>query len=508
MHRIPRRTFLKAAGAALLAAAPGSARAQQAARPNVLFICVDDLRPQLSCYGKDFMHTPHLDRLAAEGTVFTNHFVQVPTCGASRCSLLTGQRPHAPGRIGNHAFETLPRDVPVDPVSMPHLFRQNGYRTVTIGKVSHSPTGRRCGTPSGRFDEAGNLIYSGVNDNELELPFAWDKAYGPTGEWGNPWSAFFGYAGGKTRSYTAKKSPAVEAADVPDTGYPDGLTAETAIQELRALKDDPFFLAVGFFKPHLPFNAPKKYWDLYNRDEIPLAEHKDPPANVDLGLSLHPNGELVGRYAALSDPADATDEEARRLRHGYFACVSYVDAQIGRVLDELDRLGLRDNTIVVVWGDHGWHLGDLHVWGKHTTYEFSMRSALLMRVPGVTQPGTRAAGLVESLDLYPTLADCCGLEIPEDLDGCSIAPVLRNPSHAGKDGAFGYWVRGSNKAMTLRTARYRVVEWVDREGNVAQVELYDHETDSDETCNVAAEHRELTAALLEQLHRESPRLAG
>ncbi|MCP4639487.1 MAG: sulfatase-like hydrolase/transferase, partial [bacterium] len=284
-HRIPRRTFLKTAGAALLAAGPVAAA--PANRPNVLFICVDDLRPQLNCYGKNFMQTPNLDRLAAEGTVFSNHFVQVPTCGASRCSLLTGQRPHAPGRLGNGAFTTLNRDEPTDPVTMPHLFQQNGYSTVSVGKVSHLPTGRRCPKPSGRFDKDGNMTYSGPGDDEHELPFGWDKAYGPTGEWGDPWSAFFAYAGGKTRSYTEEKSPAVEAADLPDTGYPDGLIAEAAIKELQTLKDDPFFLSVGFYKPHLPFTAPKKYWDLYNRDEIPLAEHKDPPANVDLPLSLH-----------------------------------------------------------------------------------------------------------------------------------------------------------------------------------------------------------------------------
>ncbi|MCP4645438.1 MAG: sulfatase-like hydrolase/transferase, partial [bacterium] len=256
-----------------------------------------------------------------------------------------------------------------------------------------------------------------------------------------------------------------------------------------------------------PFTAPKKYWDLYNRDEIPLADHKDPPANVDLALSLHRNGEMTGRYAALKDPADATDDEARQLRHGYFACVSYVDAQIGRVLGELDRLGLRDNTIVVVWGDHGWHLGDLHVWGKHTAYEFSLRSALLMRAPGVTQPGSHAAGLVESLDLYPTLADCCGLDAPKGLDGCSVAPVLRNPDHPGKDGAFGYWRKGPHKAVSLRTARYRVVEWVDGKGKTAQVELYDHENDPDETRNIADEQPGVTEKLLKQLRAESPRLA-
>ena len=292
---------------------------------------------------------------------------------------------------------------------------------------------------------------------------------------------------------------------MPDTGYPDGLTAEAAVRELRQLKDEPFFLAVGFYKPHLPFCAPKKYWDLYDRSAIPLAPHPAPPKNIDPSLSLHRNGELTGRYAALKDPAEATEEEARQLRHGYFASVSYVDAQIGKVLDELDRLGLRDNTIVVVWGDHGWHLGDLHVWGKHTTFEFSLRSALLMRVPGKAA-GAHASGLVESLDLYPTLADCCGLETPKGLHGTSLAPLLENPEQPGKDGAFGYWRRGKHTAKTLRTERYRFVQWKDRHGKVVQRELYDHQTDPHETTNVAAEHPDLVAKLTKQLDLEAPKL--
>lgn len=509
---VSRRAFLRGAGAALMGAtacATGRAASSRRQQPNVLFICVDDLRPQLSCYGRDFMHTPNLDRLAAEGLVFNNHFVQVPTCGASRCSLLTGQRPNAPGRLGNGAFHTLSRTSPEDAPSLPYMFQQNGYTTVSIGKVSHSPSGRRVPKPSGRYDSDGKMIYSGPRDNEPELAFAWDRVYGPIGEWGDPWSAFFAYAGGKTRSYTENKSPATESADVPDTGYPDGLTADAAVKELRQLKDGPFFLSVGFYKPHLPFCAPKMYWDLYDRDEIPLPEHSAPPKNVDLSLSIHRNGELTGRYAALKDPAHASEAETRRLRHGYFACVSYTDAQIGRVLGELDRLGLRDNTIVVVWGDHGWHLGDLHVWGKHTTFEFSMRSALLMRVPGMTKAGSHTDALVESLDLYPTLAECCGLKAPgKGLGGTSLTPVLRDPKHPGKDGAFGYWHRGKRKAKTLRTRRYRLVEWLDPDGKQVQVELYDHQSDPDETVNVAGEHPEVVARLLKQLHKEKPVLVG
>ncbi len=227
---------------------------------------------------------------------------------------------------------------------------------------------------------------------------------------------------------------------------------------------------------------------------------------MDPALSLHRNGELTGRYAALEDPAHATEEEARRLRHGYFASVSYVDAQIGRVLDELDRLGLRENTIVVVWGDHGWHLGDLHVWGKHTTFEFSLRSTLLIDAPGM--PGGAATeALVESLDLYPTLAGLCGLDAPNTLDGADITPVLADPAHPGKTGAFGHWMRGKHIATSLRTPRYRLTRWKTPDGEVVQTELYDHQADPGETVNIAAQHPEVVRELAPQLEARRPALA-
>ncbi len=503
-HGLSRREFLRQAAAGACAAGlAGQAAGAAANRPrNVLFICVDDLRPELSCYGRDLMATPNLDRLAASGVVFENHFAAVPTCGASRCSMLTGMRPRTMKALTNSAFEELPREKGGQANSLPELFRRNGYVTASVGKVSHTPDGRRNAQPSGLFDDRGNMRRSGADDGEPELPFAWDRVHAPAGEWGDSWSAFFAYEGGKTRSYLEQKSPAWEAADVPDTGYPDGLIADAAIHELNALKDGPFFLAVGFYKPHLPFCAPRKYWDLYDRAAIPLPEHREPPRNVDLALSLHPNGELTGRYAALANPGEATDEETRLLRHGYFACVSYVDAQIGKVLDELDRLGLRENTAVVVWGDHGWHLGDLHVWGKHTTFDFSLRSALILSVPGMDAPGTRVSGIVESMDLYPTLADCCGLTPPDGLDGISLLPALRGGA-VEKIGAFGYWRRGRHKAVTLRTPAHRIVEWSDESGKTVQTELYDHIADPHETVNIAEAHPEITAKLRKQLHGQS-----
>lgn len=308
--------------------------AEPSHRKNVLFIAVDDLRPQLHCYGREEMVTPNIDRLAADGRMFRRHYVQVPTCGASRCAMLTGRYPSQPGQYDNEAFETLPREGPAI-ASLPGMFRAHGYRTVSIGKITHSPDGRR-------------------DDGQDELPFAWDETGVPSGPWKTGWDAFFAYADGSTR--IPGQTPATERADVSDDGYPDGLIADAAIAELNELQGQPFFLAVGFFKPHLPFNAPTKYWDLYDPAVLPAATNPQAPMNVDPAISLHKSSELTPRYTGLKEPGVVSEAEARNLQHSYRACVSYVDAQIGRVLEELDHLGLRENTIVVLWGDHGWHL--------------------------------------------------------------------------------------------------------------------------------------------------------
>lgn len=451
----------------------------------------------------DFMHTPNMDRLAGEGVLFKNHYVQVPTCGASRCSLLTGLRPRSNAHLSNSAFNTLPREKGASPTSMPELFRDNGYTTVSMGKVTHTPSGRRWPKPSGMYTPDGKMVFSGPADREPELALAWDYVDGPADAWEDPWSAFFGYAGGKTRTYQDPKMPAWEAADVPDTGYPDGLIAEEAIQQLRKVKNKPFFLAAGFFKPHLPFCAPKKYFDLYDPEAIPLPPHPAAPQHVDLTLSSHKNGELTGNYAALTDPLHATEAETRQLRHAYCACVSYADAQVGKLLDELDTLGLRDNTIVVLWGDHGWHLGDLHIWGKHTAFEYALRSTLVMRVPGAKANGSATSGIVESLDLYPTLADYCRLKTPKPLDGTSLRPMLEEAEHPGKDAAFGYWKSGKAVARTMRTAKWRVTEWKNPDDTTVQTELYDHESDPGETVNVAATQEEVLKQLLPRLQANS-----
>jgi arylsulfatase A-like enzyme len=470
--------------AALAAALSGMARAAEPPY-NVLFIAIDDLRPQLHCYGHDEMSTPNIDRLASQGRLFERQYVQVPTCGASRCALLTGRYPTVPAAYDNDAFATLPRERATAVMTMPELFHEHGYQTVSLGKISHNPAGVR-------------------PDGEAELAFGWDETSMPAGKWGTPWNAFFGYADGSTR--TPGQSPSTEHADVGDEGYPDGLLADAAVEKLRALKGRPFFLAVGFIKPHLPFNAPERYWDLYGCDQIPAAKWERPPRGVDPAISLHKSSELTPRYTGLATPGVVTAEEGCQLRHAYAACVSYVDAQVGKVLAELERLGLADNTIVVLWGDHGWHLGEHGIWGKHTLHEVALRSPLVVRVPKMASPGVATSGLVEAVDIFPTLAGLCELGPVTGVDGASFAPLLADPGAAGKPAAYGFWSAG--RGHSIRTDRYRLTQYTERgaPGRLAQVELYDHQSDPEETDNIAAMHPEIVRDLSTKLREHVPML--
>jgi len=501
--RMDRRGLLKrvaATAAAGLATgwAPGAPQRKRPAaakestdRPNVLMICVDDLRPELGCYGVKGIHTPNIDRLASRGRVFLRHYIQSAVCVPSRYSLLTGMRtPPNWGRVRKLKTE------PTRPVSFAHLFRRGGYRTVCLGKISH--------LPGGVIDP---------KQKTHEVPFSWDLAYAPVGKWKDPWGAFFCYADGSVREYgygrNKTNTPAYEMADVPDEGYADGLNAQEAVKQLRDLKvrRQPFLLAVGFYKPHLPHNAPKKYWDLYDPAKVGQAANRTPPENVDPAISLHPSFEVTTHYAWPGGKGKITDAQAVNQRRAYFACVSYIDAQVGKVLDELKRLGLDRDTIVLLWGAHGWHLGEHGIFGKQTNFEVATRSPLIVSVPGMTAPGEPANGLVETVDIYPTLTDLCGLTAPAELAGTSLGPLLENPNHPGKDGAYSFFGRGKLFGKTLRTDRYRIVEWTDRKaGKVVQTELYDHQADPCETRNIAAQHPEVVRKLLPRLRAGKTRM--
>jgi iduronate 2-sulfatase len=471
--------------AMLLATAFTNAQKQKGtrARYNVLFIAVDDLRPELGCYGSNYIHSPNLDKFAAQAVRFDNQFVAVPTCGASRASLLTGRLPRTIQDVSNEAMEhkKFANHQNEVPESFIHALRKNGYNTIGIGKISHSPDG---------------YVYKYLQPKSevLELPQSWNEMLLDPGKWGTGWNAFFGYANGTNRNELKGAVKPFEIVDADDESYVDGLTANLAVKKLGELagKNQPFFLGVGFFKPHLPFNAPKKYWDLYNESKISLTPSPDIPKNVN-NASFHQSGEfndykLGDEKASLSRPF--SDDYARKLRHAYYASVSYVDAQIGKVLAELKRLKLDQNTIVVVWGDHGWHLGDDRVWGKHTLSEWALRSPLIIRVPGTTK-GASSNRIVSSIDVYPTLMELCGIKTSYTTDGKSLVPLLKDPAGSKWDNvAYSYFRRG----ITVRTDNYRFTKYFRKEGPV--IELYDHKTDPYENNNIADTHPDIVESIM------------
>lgn len=461
-----------------LVALVNPAKPEKPGRPNVLFIFVDDLRPDLGCYGNREVVSPHMDAFAKEAAVFNRHYVVIPTCGASRYSLLTGKLPRTVAQLDNNAFETMmaPNTRTNTPESFVDLFRRNGYRTVGIGKVSHAVDGYIYG-------------YNEEKGNRMEMPQSWDEMLLDAGKWKTGWNAFFGYADGSSRTSKNGAVKPYESGNVDDDGYVDGLSAKLAVGKLDELakSGQPFFLGVGFFRPHLPFNSPQKYWDLYDEKALSLTPSPNLPENVN-PASLQNSGEFNsykkgGEIASLSHPV--SDDYARKLRHGYYASVSYTDAQIGKVLDRVKALNLDKNTIVVIWGDHGWHLGDYRVWGKHTIFERGLRSVLIMKAPGMVAKGRLREEVVSSADIYPTLAELCNLPKPEGLDGKSLTPLLLRKKYTWNNLAYGYF----NKGISVRNERYRYTRYL-REGQPT-VELYDHETDPFENINVAESRPEI-----------------
>lgn len=448
----------------------------KAGPPNVLFIAVDDLRPELNCYGQDHIISPNLDRLAAEGFVFERSYCNVPVCGASRASLLTGLRPK-PDRFLNYSTYA-DKDAP-EAVSLPQHFRENGYRTFSYGKVFHHQNDK-----SGSWSEApwhpANDLGPGTSWRDYQLPE--NIALDADGD--------------------AKRGPAYEKAAVADTAYFDGKVARKAAETLQQLagQEQPFFMALGFMKPHLPFNAPARYWEMYQERDIQLTAVPDQPQDAPRQAN-HNFGELR-HYAEIPDAGPVADSMARKLIHGYYASVSYVDAMVGQVLDELKRLGLDKNTIVVLWGDHGWSLGDHGLWCKHSTFDVAMRAPLFVKVPGFSG-GQRIDALTEFVDIYPSLCDLAGLPRPDHLQGDSFLPLLKDPAAEGKKELFCRWV----SADAVKTDRYLYTEWFDKEGGSVGRMLYDHQEDPAETINIAErpEHAELVAELSARLRAQRSR---
>lgn len=446
-------------------------------RPHVLLVCVDDLKPVLGCYGDKTVKSPYIDRLALKGMTFDMAYCNQAVCSPSRNSLLTGLRPQT---LGIYDLATNFRKARPEALTLPRHFRDQGYKTQGLGKIFH------------------------VGHGNTEDPVSWSVPH---------FSAkTIGYALPENRAKQTRegaffenqspnnlpKGAPYENADVADEAYGDGKIADEAIKRIRETArnpGEPMFLAVGFLKPHLPFCAPKKYWDLYDRDSFSLAELTHPPEGAP-SFALTNSGELRN-YRDIPGEGPLDENLQRTLIHGYHACVSYMDAQLGRVLGELERSGLAENTIIVLWGDHGWHLGDHGLWCKHTNYEQATRIPLIVSAPDKVRRGMHTAALTETVDIYPTLCELAGIPIPRGLDGRSFADVLQNPRLKPKAFVQHVYPRGDLMGRALRTDRYRLVEWKKpgEPASSADLELYDYKTDPRETKNLAAEEPEIARSL-------------
>ncbi|MEM7479127.1 MAG: sulfatase [Planctomycetota bacterium] len=478
----------------LLFACPSFVPAQELSqtRPNVLFIAVDDLRPELNCYGAEHIHSPNIDRLAGQGILFENAYCMVPTCGASRASLMTGLRP-SPRRFTNY-LARADKDAP-EAVPLHKLFLDAGYQTISLGKVFHHSNDHADGWSEPPWD-------SEKEQYQLSEQYLADVAE-------------------HKQQFPKKKrhrGMPFESADVPEEHYPDADCAARAVRYLEQFaktketkdakaankeKEQNFFLAVGFLKPHLPFNAPKKYWDLYDPTKISLPDNYYPPKDAPK-IALHNSGELRS-YAGIHPSAPVDAATGQSLIHGYYACVSFIDAQVGLLLDALEDTGLAENTVIVLWGDHGWQLGEHGMWNKHSCFETSMHTPMIVVTPASRRPaspgksGARAAGIVEFIDIYPTLCELTGIRIPAHVQGESFMRLLQNPASAGKQFAVGRFKTGE----TIRDAQFRYSEYPQGKGERPQLAgqmVYDHRVDPGENFNQMGKLPEEVARLSRKLH--------
>ena len=490
--------FLTAAVISLLCLGGSAfaADAAQATRPNILLICIDDLKPTIGCYGDPLAVTPNIDRLASQGLRFDAAYCNQAVCAPSRNSLLTGLRPET---LGIYDLGTNFRKSRPDAVTLPQHFKNRGYRTEAFGKIFHIGHGNTNDKASWSTPH-----FRGKGDYAL----AENRPAKGTRE-----EALFTNVPAEQANRLPKGAP-YESAEVEDEAYADGLVAACAVERIAAAAktpDEPFFLAVGFVKPHLPFCAPKKYWDLYDPAKFELAQLRHPPEGAP---DFAPTDWRELRNYAESPQSGPVDEAMqRRLIHGYYAATSYADAQIGKVLAALQANGLDKNTIIVLWGDHGWHLGDHGMWCKHTNYQQAARIPYIIDLPSGVRAGEASNELVETVDLYPTLCELAGLDLPYELDGASLVPVL-NDAGAHTDGvALHVFPRGQRLGRAIRTERYRLVEWKNpgAPAEEAILELYDYQRDPEESRNLAAEQPEVVAelrAILAQQPEAKPQVTG
>ncbi|MCG6155295.1 sulfatase-like hydrolase/transferase [Rubinisphaera margarita] len=468
---------------------------QAAERPNVLLILVDDLKPALGCYGDPIAKTPHIDNLAARGMRFDRAYCNQAVCAPSRFTLMLGSHSTSTGLygLGSELRQILP-----DAITMPqHFAKHGGYRTESLGKVFHIGHGNNGDPESFQVPHFHDKVIEYLDPASTGGQLTREEAY------------FTNQKLNAIRSLP--RGAAFESPRVEDTEYADGRVAAETIRRLRAARErrqndgTPFFITAGFARPHLPFSAPQKYWDLYDPASLPMPERETLPDEAP-PVAGKRGGEITNYKPVPTEPdAEFSEDLKRQLIHGYYASTSFVDAQIGKVLDELEQLGLAENTIVVLWGDHGFHLGDLGIWTKHTNYEQANRIPILIAAPGITKPGTSTHQPAESVDIFPTLAQLAGLPAPEGpqpIDGVSLVPVLNNPSTRVRDHAYHAYPK-KKLGRAIRTERYRLVEWQafnDGEES-AEYELYDYETDPLETLNLAPSQPKVVSKLKQILDR-------
>ena len=473
----------------------GVGLAQTTQKKNILFIAVDDLKPLLGCYGDPLAKTPNIDRLASRGAIYTHSYCQQAVSGPTRASLLTGK---SPDNTKIWDLNTLIRDMNPNIVTFPQYIRSKGYITAGIGKifdprsVDSSQDALSWSVPYIRDTDfmdnsTGAIVNYYFKSPETRAQAATIQAQGMA----------LGLTGKPLNDYVLRLvMPSSECIDIIDEAYGDGAIARGAVDFLnKQTTTSPFFLAVGFRRPHLPFVAPKKYWDLYNRDQMPLAQYRKKVLN-GTDLAYHKSEELKG-YTDIPplysftdiDNTILPDSKAKELIHGYYACISYMDAQLGKVLDKLDSKGLTSNTVIVFWGDHGWHLGDHGLWNKHSNFEHATRAPLIIVDPSVNTAVT-VNSPVEFLDIYPTLCNLVDVAIPTNLDGKSLKTTLTSPNIPVKEYAVSQYPRGSNMGYSIRTEKYRYtvwVQWTNKVSNFSNViaeELYDYEKDPLETENL------------------------
>lgn len=463
-----------------------TASQQSAVRPNILLITVDDLKPDLGCYGNRFVKTPNIDRLAGQGTVFLNNYCQQAVCAPSRMSMFTGLRPDST-RVTD--LQTDLRTVLPNALTLQEYFKNNGYETMGCGKVMH-----------GSKDED-PPSWSVPFMHDEDLPYVYGRPVPADLQYQSPeiHKAFAqvekenikGWKKKKDRLAELNARPATECLEVLDRAYADGAMTHWAVEQIwRRTREKPFFLTVGFHKPHLPFVAPKKYWDLYNRAEIKPSPVQVPPQGAP-AYAGHTWGEMRA-YSDIPQLGNLPIERHPELIHGYYACVSYIDEQVGRLLDTLRETGVLNNTIIILWGDHGWHLGDHGWWCKHTNYEQSTKAPLIISAPGFPM-SRKTESMTEFVDVFPTVCELAGLPIPGKSEGKSLAPLLRDPMQTVKEFSVSQFPRGDKTGYAFRTPTHRMVLWMKNGWNSKQPfdeslidakELYDYNRDPLETVSL------------------------